>query len=82
MKFLESMGEWSNRIRRAGPRAPCRTFDEIAEEFGVTPRTLTAFMGHYPGAPRPLMDLGKGKIKAKWYDQAAFRAWWKTVPRK
>lgn len=79
---LESVAQAFTRLRKDGRRPPARTFMEMAEEFGVKPRTLTAYMGHYPGAPSPIAHLGKGRFPARWYEVAAFRAWWKTVPRK
>ena len=79
---LETIAQAMARHRRDGRRPPAITFPEMAQECGVPPRTLMGLMSHYPGAPKPVPHLGRGCYQNKWYEAAAFRAWWKTVPRK
>jgi len=61
-------------------RKPLRTFSEMADEFGLTPHQLLAYMSHARSpAPKKIMRTGSNAHIGQnnsWYDPAAFRAWW------
>jgi len=64
------------------PRPPLKTFDEMAQEFGVTPHKLRAALAHSETTPpSPLFKYAKpksGKGKGNtWYSPDPLRAWWK-----
>lgn len=76
--------DWSKRRERqqAGVKLPpLRTLSEMADEFGVTPRSLTVTMRHYPGAPEPMQQLKSTATRTgkTWYDPDAMRKWWAAV---
>jgi hypothetical protein len=63
--------------RRGEKRPPLRTFKEMAEEFGVTPNTLSSLTG-FRGGPSPILVAGTVRQQA-WYDPAGLRAWWDSI---
>ena len=76
--------DWNKRRERQQKGVklpPLRTLSEMADEFGVTPRSLTVTMGYYPGAPEPMQQLKSTATRTgnTWYDPAAMRKWWKSV---
>lgn len=76
--------DWKKRKARidAGVKLPpLRTLAEMAEEFGVTSRSLTVTMQHYPGAPAPVQQLKSTTTRTgkTWYEPAAMRKWWQSV---
>ena len=58
---------------------PLRSFNEMADEFGVSCKTLAAY-GRQHTLPTPKLSFrGAAGSTAKWYDPDEMRAWWKQV---
>ena len=69
------------RLYKQGPRLPpLRTFAEMAEEFGVTTRKLSALCICYHG-PKTVR-LGSSENKKAWCDPQEMRTWWKSLKEK
>jgi hypothetical protein len=74
----ESMSEFAKRLWTGGARKPLRTISELADELGVTVRTLTATFSHHDG-PKPKFRTGaKTATTNTWYDPGEVRAWWRN----
>lgn len=74
MKNLDTVGQAVTRLRREGPRKPCRSLKEMAEEFGVTLRSLVVLLKSRNG-PEPKLRH-RGATSNNWYDPDAMRKWW------
>lgn len=58
-------------------RKPLRSFSEMADEFGLTPKQLSAAFLHARQRPLPaVVFVSKSTTSNSWYDPQAFRAWW------
>ena len=74
----ESMVQFYRRSANGGTRKPLRTITELAEEFGLTLRMLTARMGHSGDAPNPIPSAGNSNSNQNtWYDPDEMRRWWR-----
>lgn len=63
---------------KSGKGRPLRTFAEMAEEFGLKPAQLRAFMGkskHAPPMPRIQRRCAFQSART-YYDPRELRAWW------
>lgn len=61
-------------------RVPLRTITELAEEFGVTSRTLAGLLANSDTSPSQVFKTGTGVRTSRrniWYNPAEVRAWWK-----
>lgn len=59
-------------------KPPMRSFEELADEFGVSTGSLQQYIAHHPqGAPKGLRT-GSGPT---YYNHAEARAWWKGVQK-
>jgi len=54
---------------------PLRTITELAEELGVTTRSLASRMGRRKPAPSYVFRHRKNT----WYDREGFIKWWESV---
>lgn len=73
----ETTKEHQERVRNYGHRPPLRTMGEMAEEFGVSARALSALVWHDPNAPKPKYRVGSHTAsKSTWIEPNALRAWW------
>lgn len=65
-------------------REPLRTGSEMAEEFGIKPVQLAAYLRHYEGkgAPAAMIKSGAnyGRSRANWYSPTSMREWWYALP--
>lgn len=59
-------------------RAPLRTFKELAEEFGVSVRSLCGHMAADGSAPKKVWAHKSASVQNAWFDAVAMRKWWKT----
>jgi hypothetical protein len=59
-------------------KAPCRSFNELAEEFGVSQNALAGYMSKFPG-PAPRLTHKTDCARNSWYDPMEMRKWWKSV---
>lgn len=59
---------------------PLRTLRELAEEFGVSYKTLVGFIARDGNAPKEKLHhhLIGGSFKDRWYNPAEVRRWWKS----
>ncbi len=59
-------------------REPLRLLTEMAEEFGVTPKTLGQLLGRRDG-PRPAIARRANVGLKTYYTPSEIRKWWKEV---
>jgi len=66
------------KLNRFNKHEPLRTAKEMAEEFGITPKVLGAFLRHDKNSPSPVFDNRNGSVNARfcWYNQSEMRKWW------
>lgn len=77
----ETLPQFFQRVRNGGARKPLRSLRELADEFGVTHKTLQAKLSRCKDAPRPIFSTGDNKTASQrntWYDPQEVRAWWKA----
>lgn len=84
MKYGWTKGVISNSNNRNGGdlRRPLRTVQELAEEFGITPGQLGAYLSHHDGPKPQMKQVGIYTRKATWYDPVVMRKWWKELQAK
>jgi hypothetical protein len=64
----------------SAPRAPLRTFIEMAEELGITEGLLKSNLGRSKDAPKPvLVSKNVRRGSNSWYDPVEMRRWWKSI---
>jgi hypothetical protein len=57
---------------------PLRTVTEMAQEFGLTLRQLSGYLGNAKDAPKPVFKhSGAAGHRNTWYNPAEMREWWK-----
>jgi hypothetical protein len=79
MKFTESIGQFSARVKNGGAKVPLRSGKELAEEFGLTKNRFNGLMRR-KDAPKPKLkhksdDAGSNT----WYDPKEVRSWWANI---
>ena len=80
-KNFETSGQAFSRVRQNGPRKPLRTLAELADEFGVSWRTLNAMRLSHEG-PNPILKTGSQSKRATWFDPGEMRSWWASIQEK
>lgn len=60
------------------PRPPLRSLQELADEFGQPLQVLASIMSKDPAAPKPELDHSTHFARARYFNAAAVRAWWKA----
>ena len=59
---------------------PKRTLDEMADEFGVSKRTLVNLIRYHKG-PKPYAQHNARAVRrTTWYEPAEIRTWWYNLP--
>ena len=74
----ENIGQFMQRIKKHGPRKPLRTLKELADEFGISAKSLQAVLARKKGAPKPIFSTGGGSGSTPqntWYDPDEVRKW-------
>lgn len=79
-KFSENIYVEIQRVKQNGPRKPLRTFNEMAEEFGVSSPVLRQALSR-DGAPKPEIrhKSNYSETTNSWYEPVAMRKWWKGL---
>lgn len=67
----------TNMFKGRATMPPCRTFSEMAEEFGLTQQQLTAHV-RTSAVPFPAPELARTKKHVVWLNPAKVRTWWKA----
>lgn len=62
------------------PRKPLRNISELAEEFGISPQRLGAFMAQNPAPEHKMENVTKNR-RTKWYDPVEMRTWWNALKK-
>lgn len=78
MKFAESLGEMTRRIKQGGKHMPLRKFKEICEELGVPQKTVMGRL-KMDGAPTPILRHNGSRGNAAWYEPVGFKKWWASL---
>ena len=66
------------RISGAVKRPPLRDTRELADEFGVSAKTLINLLRFNDGPP-PRLDHKNSVCKIMWFDPVAVRKWWRNL---
>ena len=74
MRPLESMSPNRKRYK------PLRTGKEMAEEFGISYKSLAALLGCDKNSPKPELNMHNHSATAGvvWYRPTEMRKWWKS----
>lgn len=78
----ETLPQFYQRVRNGGARKPLRNLRELAEEFGVSHKTLQVKLARCKDAPKPIYSTGNQKTASQrntWYDPQEVRAWWAAM---
>ena len=82
MKFTESLGQFSVRVKSGGAHKPKKTLKELADEFGVSIYKLAGMMRR-PDAPKFLFKHKNAQgVNNAWYDPQEVRKWYHSIVEK
>lgn len=79
MKFTESIGQFSARVKSGGAKVPLKNFHEICEMLGVKEVNVKARMVRKDSPKPKLVHKSTSAGKNSWFDPVEFKAWWKKV---
>jgi hypothetical protein len=78
MPFPKTFANVRQNTKHSAPRTPLRTFQEMAEEFGVSAKQLSGMISRANGTfPKARFTHNALSATNSWYDPAEVRAWWK-----
>lgn len=82
MKFTESLGQFTVRVKNGGAHKPRRTLKELADEFGISTNKLAGMMRR-TDAPKFLFKHKNSEgVNNAWYDQEEVRNWYQSIDKK
>ena len=78
MRFEESLGAFTKRLKSGEVRKPLRTFKELCEELGVPIARMRMYIRWSKNPPKKKIPR-RGVVKNTWYDPDEFKKWFSEI---